>query len=140
MLLDVLLSLTVWYNEYGVNINRKFLCPDDLLLKKHKYKTCRLFVFSTRRRGITTVPHLVAYHFIASQRRISPTTVRRRLHKAGLYARRQVVCVPLNRRQKRSHLCCARAHFSYVMQQSAAVFFTDDSRFTLARNTSRLLI
>lgn len=101
MLLDVSISLTVWYNEYGVNINRKFLCPDDLLLKKHKYKACRLFVFSTKRRGITTVPYLVSYHFIASQRRISPTTVRKRLPKASLYSRRPVVCVPLNRRQKR---------------------------------------
>ncbi|GFT89221.1 HTH_Tnp_Tc3_2 domain-containing protein [Trichonephila clavipes] len=42
---------------------------------------------------------LVADHFQASGRRISATTVRNRLHNAGLYARRPVVCVPLNGRQ-----------------------------------------
>ncbi|GFU85693.1 uncharacterized protein TNCV_3378291 [Trichonephila clavipes] len=40
------------------------------------------------------LPQLVADHFQASGRRISATTVRNRLHNAGLYARRPVVCVP----------------------------------------------
>ncbi|GFV04191.1 HTH_Tnp_Tc3_2 domain-containing protein [Trichonephila clavipes] len=52
-----------------------------------------------RLRKTTTVPQLVADHFQASGRRISATTVRNRLHNAGLYARRPVVCVPLNGRQ-----------------------------------------
>ncbi|GFX21176.1 transposable element Tcb2 transposase [Trichonephila clavipes] len=49
---------------------------------------------SARRRRTTTVPQLVADHFQASGRRISATTVRNRLHNAGLYARKPVVCVP----------------------------------------------
>ncbi|GBL97723.1 hypothetical protein AVEN_248666-1 [Araneus ventricosus] len=53
----------------------------------------RFLVLSARRRS-TTVPQLVADHFVASRRRISATTVRRRLHNAGLYARRPVVCAP----------------------------------------------
>ncbi|GFU22004.1 HTH_Tnp_Tc3_2 domain-containing protein [Trichonephila clavipes] len=53
---------------------------------------------SARRRRTTTVPQLVrkvvADHFQASGRRISATTVRNRLHNAGLYARRPVVAFP----------------------------------------------
>ncbi|GFV31518.1 uncharacterized protein TNCV_3998291 [Trichonephila clavipes] len=54
----------------------------------------RFLALSARRRRTTTVPQLVADHFKASGRRISATTVRNRLHNAGLYARRPVVCVP----------------------------------------------
>ncbi|GFV16270.1 HTH_Tnp_Tc3_2 domain-containing protein [Trichonephila clavipes] len=54
----------------------------------------RFLALSARRRRTTTVPQLVADHFQASGRRISTTTVRNRLHNAGLYARRPVVCVP----------------------------------------------
>ncbi|GFT43367.1 uncharacterized protein TNCV_4774991 [Trichonephila clavipes] len=63
----------------------------------------RFLALSARRRRTTTVPQLVADHFQASGRRISATTVRNRLHNAGLYARRPVVCVPLNGRQRRNH-------------------------------------
>ncbi|GFX95854.1 transposable element Tcb2 transposase [Trichonephila clavipes] len=54
----------------------------------------RFLALSARRRRTTTVPQLVADHFQASGRRISATTVRNRLHNAGLHARRPVVCVP----------------------------------------------
>ncbi|GFT72733.1 uncharacterized protein TNCV_756261 [Trichonephila clavipes] len=48
---------------------------------------------SARRRRIS-VPQLVADHSVASGRRISASTVRRRIHNSGLYARwRPVVCV-----------------------------------------------
>ncbi|GFT90555.1 HTH_Tnp_Tc3_2 domain-containing protein [Trichonephila clavipes] len=56
----------------------------------------RFLALSARRRRTTTVPQLVADHFQASGRRIPATTVRNRLHNAGQYARRPVVCVPLN--------------------------------------------
>ncbi|GFW89722.1 HTH_Tnp_Tc3_2 domain-containing protein [Trichonephila clavipes] len=59
----------------------------------------RFLALSAQRRRTTTVPQLVADHFQASGRRISATTVRNHLHNAGLYARRPVVCVPLNGRQ-----------------------------------------
>ncbi|GFW00401.1 transposable element Tcb2 transposase [Trichonephila clavipes] len=55
----------------------------------------RFLALSARRRRTTTGLQLVADHFQASGRRISATTVRNRLHNAGLYARRPVVCVPL---------------------------------------------
>ncbi|GFV47599.1 transposable element Tcb2 transposase [Trichonephila clavipes] len=83
---------------------------------------------------------LVADHFQASGRRISATTVRNRLHKAGLYARRPVVCVLLNERQRRNRLCWAREHVSWTQQQWASVLFTDESRFTMESDSGRLLI
>ncbi|GFW76059.1 HTH_Tnp_Tc3_2 domain-containing protein [Trichonephila clavipes] len=72
----------------------------------------RFLALSARRRRTTTVPQLVADHFQALGRRISATTVRNRLHNAGLYARRPVVSVPLNGRQRRNRLCWAREHVS----------------------------
>ncbi|GFS50332.1 transposable element Tcb2 transposase [Trichonephila clavipes] len=100
----------------------------------------RFLALSARRRRTTTVPQLVADHFQASGRRISATTVRNRLHNAGLYARRPVVCAPLNGRQRRNRLCWAREHVSWTQQQWASVMFTDESRFTMESDSGRLLI
>ncbi|GFX15270.1 transposable element Tcb2 transposase [Trichonephila clavipes] len=100
----------------------------------------RFLALSARRRRTTTVPQLVADHFQASGRRISATTVRNRLHNADLYARRPVVCVPLNGRQRRNRLCWAREHVSWTQQQWASVLFTDESRFTMESDSGRLLI
>ncbi|GBO45832.1 Transposable element Tcb2 transposase [Araneus ventricosus] len=95
---------------------------------------------SARRRRSTTVPQLVADHFVASRRRISATTLRRCLHNACLYIRRPVVCVPLNGRQRRIRLCWTREHVSWTRQQWASVLFTDESRFKLESYSGRLLI
>ncbi|GFT62655.1 transposable element Tcb2 transposase [Trichonephila clavipes] len=100
----------------------------------------RFLALSARRRRTTTVPQLVADHVQASGRRISATTVRNRLHNAGLYARKPVVCVPLNGRQRRNRLCWAREHVSWTQQQWASVLFTDESRFTMESDSGRLLI
>ncbi|GFW87119.1 HTH_Tnp_Tc3_2 domain-containing protein [Trichonephila clavipes] len=100
----------------------------------------RFLALSARRRRTTTVPQLVADHFQASGRRISATTVRNSLHNAGLYARRPVVCVPLNGRQRRNRLCWAREHVSWTQQQWASVLFTDESRFTMESDSGRLQI
>ncbi|GFW84560.1 transposable element Tcb2 transposase [Trichonephila clavipes] len=97
----------------------------------------RFLALSARRRRTTTVPQLVADHFQASGRRISATTVRNRLHNAGLYAR-PVVCVPLNGRQRRNRLCWAREHVSWTQQQWASVLFTDESRFTMESDSGRI--
>ncbi|GBL74437.1 Transposable element Tcb2 transposase [Araneus ventricosus] len=97
----------------------------------------RFLALSARRRRSTTAPQLVADHFVASGRKISATTVRRRLHNAGLYARRPVVCPP---QQRRARLCWAREHVSWTRQQWAFVLFTDESRFTLESDSGSLLI
>ncbi|GFX11598.1 transposable element Tcb2 transposase [Trichonephila clavipes] len=59
---------------------------------------------------------------------------------ARLYARRPVVCVPLNGRQRRNRLCWAREHVSWTQQQWASVLFTDETRFTMESDSGRLLI
>ncbi|GFV17965.1 transposable element Tcb2 transposase [Trichonephila clavipes] len=60
--------------------------------------------------------------------------------QCSLYARRPVVCVPLNGRQRRNRLCWAREHVSWTQQQWASVLFTDESRFTMESDSGRLLI
>ncbi|GFU50283.1 transposable element Tcb2 transposase [Trichonephila clavipes] len=47
----------------------------------------RFITISVRRRRRISVPQVVADHFVASGRRISASTVRKRLHNSGLYAR-----------------------------------------------------
>ncbi|GFV16538.1 transposable element Tc3 transposase [Trichonephila clavipes] len=77
--------------------SRRFCVQKTCSRSTTSYNTCRRpfsEALSARRRRTTTVPQLVADHFQASGRRISATTVRNRLHNAGLYARRPVVCVP----------------------------------------------
>ncbi|GBM14312.1 Transposable element Tcb2 transposase [Araneus ventricosus] len=100
----------------------------------------RFLALSARRSRSTTVPQLVADHFVASGRRIPATTVERRLHNAGLYTRRPVMCVPLNGRQRRIRLCWAKEHVSWARQQWAYVLFTDECVFTLESDSGRLLI
>ncbi|GFV33597.1 HTH_Tnp_Tc3_2 domain-containing protein [Trichonephila clavipes] len=131
------------FSDFGINTNPKILCPEDLFQADHELQHRQKTVFlalSARRRRTTTVPQLVADPFQASGRRISATTVRNRLHNAGLYARRPVVCVPLNGRQRRNRLCWAREHVSWTQQQWASVLFTDESRFTMESDSGRLLI
>ena len=55
---------------------------------------------STRRRRTTPVPQLVSDHCITSERKISTTTVRRRLYNTDMYARRPFVCAPLYGRHR----------------------------------------
>ncbi|GFT72902.1 HTH_Tnp_Tc3_2 domain-containing protein [Trichonephila clavipes] len=62
----------------------------------------RFIVLSAQRRRRISVPQLVAAHSVAPGRRISASPVLRGLHNSGLHARRTVVCVPLNRRQRRA--------------------------------------
>ena len=100
----------------------------------------RFIALSARRRRRISVPQLVADHSVASGRRIYASTVRRRLHNAGLYARRPVVCVPLTGRQRRARLSWAREHVSWTRQQWASVLFTDESRFTRESDSGRVLI
>ncbi|GFU01523.1 HTH_Tnp_Tc3_2 domain-containing protein [Trichonephila clavipes] len=113
------MCLVVLFSDFGINTNRKILFRRPVPGRPRATTPAedRFLALSARRRRTTTVPQLVADHFQASGRRISATTVRNRLHNAGLYARRPVVCVPLNGRQRRNRLCWAREHVSWTQQQ-----------------------
>ncbi|GFW86417.1 HTH_Tnp_Tc3_2 domain-containing protein [Trichonephila clavipes] len=100
----------------------------------------RFLALSARRRRTTTVPQLVADHFQASGKRISATTVRNRLHNAGLYARRPVVCVPPNGRQRRNRLCWAKNMFLGRSNNGLLCCSQTKSRFTMESDSGRLLI
>jgi transposase len=71
---------------------------------------------------------------------VSASTVRRRLHEGGLYARRPVVCVPLTPRHKRERLNWARLHVGWTQNQWRSILFTDESRFALQSDSRRILI
>ncbi|GFV97693.1 HTH_Tnp_Tc3_2 domain-containing protein [Trichonephila clavipes] len=118
MLLGVLMCLVVWSTVSGINIKPRNLCPEDMFQADHGQQHLQetvLSLFWPKNRSVS-VPQLVADSCVASGRRISTSTVRRRLHNSGLYARRPVVCVPLNRRQRRARLSWAREHVSWIRQ------------------------
>ncbi|GFX03932.1 transposable element Tcb2 transposase [Trichonephila clavipes] len=96
----------------------------------------RFLALSARRRRTITVPQLVADHFQASGRRISTTTVRNRLHNAGLYARRPVVRVPLNGRQRRNRLCWARENM-FLGRSNNGLLALDTINPTLLKDSYR---
>ncbi|GFT45283.1 HTH_Tnp_Tc3_2 domain-containing protein [Trichonephila clavipes] len=131
------MCLVVWSTVSGINIKPKHLCLEDMFQTNHEPQHLQgdhFVTFSTRRRKIF-VSQLVAYHCVASGSRISASTVRRRLHNSDLYARRLVVCVPLNRRQRRDRVSWEGEHVSWTRQRWASVLFTDESRVTLESNS-----
>ncbi|GFT69140.1 HTH_Tnp_Tc3_2 domain-containing protein [Trichonephila clavipes] len=112
-MLGVLICLVVRSTVSGTNIIPKHLCPEDMFQADHELATTpardRFITLSARRRRKIHVPQLVADHSVISGRRISASTVRRRLYNSRLYARRPIVCVPpLNRQQRRACLAWAR--------------------------------
>ncbi|GFU99428.1 HTH_Tnp_Tc3_2 domain-containing protein [Trichonephila clavipes] len=79
-------------------------------------------------------------HFQASGRRISATTVRNRLHNAGLYARRPVVCVPLNGRQQKEPLMLGKRTCFLDAATMGFCAVHRRVRFTMESDSGRLLI
>ncbi|KFM60768.1 Transposable element Tcb1 transposase, partial [Stegodyphus mimosarum] len=73
----------------------------------------------------------------ATERAVSTSTVRRRLHEGGLYARRPAICMLLMSR--RDHLHWARQHVHWTPNQWRAVLFKDESRFSLESDSRRAL-
>jgi transposase len=76
----------------------------------------------------------------SSGTRISRFTIYRRLHAAGLYARRPMVCVPLTNSHRRERLNWARDHHTWSQNQWANVLFSDESRFSLETDSRRIFI
>ncbi|KFM59147.1 Transposable element Tcb1 transposase, partial [Stegodyphus mimosarum] len=68
------------------------------------------------------------------------STKRKRLHKGGLYVKRSTVCVPLKSRHRRERLRWACQHILWTTDQWRAVFFTDESRFSVQSDSRHYLI
>ncbi|GFT94485.1 HTH_Tnp_Tc3_2 domain-containing protein [Trichonephila clavipes] len=129
MLLDVSMCLVVFFSDFGINTIPKILVSRRPVPGRPRATTPaedRFLALSARRRRTTTVPQLVANHFQASGRRISATTVHNRLHNAGLYARRPVVCVPQRTTAKETAFA-GQENMFLTQQQWASVLFTDES-------------
>ncbi|GFV47493.1 transposable element Tcb1 transposase [Trichonephila clavipes] len=76
----------------------------------------------------------------ATGRPISRFTVARRLHGGGLFARRPVRCVPLTPAHWRRRSLWCREHRNWRDNEWGQVLFTDDNRFSLSRDSHRILI
>ncbi|GFU67363.1 HTH_Tnp_Tc3_2 domain-containing protein [Trichonephila clavipes] len=147
MLLDASMCLVVLFSDFGINTNPKILCPEDLFQADHELQHLQKTVFSSF--GTKEKNRRKEVHYCAAARCRPLSSIRKKnlryygaksSHNAGLYARRPVVCVPLNGRQRRNRLCWAREHVSWTQQQWASVLFTDESRFTMESDSGRLLI
>ncbi|UYV64060.1 hypothetical protein LAZ67_2006425 [Cordylochernes scorpioides] len=71
---------------------------------------------------------------------VSTDTIRRRLHKKGLYSRRPIICVPLTPPQKRARKLWCRQHVAWNPDEWKRVMFTDESRFSLNSDSRRVFV
>ncbi|GFS73614.1 dynamin-1, partial [Trichonephila clavipes] len=77
---------------------------------------------------------------LATGRKVSSQTVRNRLHEGGLYARRPMVCIPLTPRHRAARKRWDAEHRDWEQHDWSQVLFTDESRFSIERNTRRVLV
>jgi transposase len=100
----------------------------------------RYLALTARRHRRMTGRQLALELSVASGRRVSRQTVYRRLNERGMYARRPMVCVPLNTVQRRARLSWSREHLNWTQEQWSHVLFTDESRFSLQTDSCRIFI
>ena len=100
----------------------------------------RYLQLTARRYSTATPTHLRSSLAAATGRLVSGSTVRRRLHEGGLYARRPALCVPITPRHRNERFHWARTHFPWSASQSRSVLFTDESRFCLQSDSRRVLV
>lgn len=100
----------------------------------------RYLTLTARRNRQLSARHLALELAAASGPRVSRQTVYRRLHTAGLYARRPVVCVPLSPVQRVARLRWSEEHRHWTRDQWSHVLFSDESRFSLQTDSRRTLI
>ncbi|GFT37079.1 transposable element Tcb2 transposase [Trichonephila clavipes] len=73
--------------------------------------------------------------YAATGIRDSKMTVSRRLNERGLFVRRPIVRVPLSPTNRRVHLKWCRDHRNWSTDQWATFLFTDESRFSLTKDS-----
>ncbi|GFX81668.1 transposable element Tc3 transposase [Trichonephila clavipes] len=100
----------------------------------------RYIVLQARRNRRQTAGEIARHTTQAAGRPISRFTVARRLHGGGLFARRPVRCVPLTPAHRRRRSLWCREHQNWRDNEWGRVLFTDESRFSLSRNSHRILI
>ncbi|GBL80408.1 Transposable element Tcb2 transposase [Araneus ventricosus] len=90
-----------------------------------------------RRSTSTRVKSIVA---AAIGKTISATTVRRRLHMNGLYARVSLLRVPLSVQYRGARLKRCHQHVNWTISDWGNVMFTDESRFALQLDDKRVRV
>ncbi|GFX34025.1 transposable element Tc1 transposase [Trichonephila clavipes] len=93
-----------------------------------------LLITARRNRG-ATASQLSRYLYAATRTCVSRVTDSKRLHESGLFARRHAVSIPLTSTNRRVPLAWCRQHRDWIMNQWAAVLFTDESCFSLNTNS-----
>ncbi|GFT04075.1 transposable element Tcb2 transposase [Trichonephila clavipes] len=100
----------------------------------------RYIVLQARRNGRQTAGEIARHTTQATGRPISRFTMARRLHGGGLFARRPERCVPLTPAHRRRRSLWCREHRNWRDNEWGRVLFTDESRFSLSRDSHRILI
>ncbi|GFW48180.1 transposable element Tcb2 transposase [Trichonephila clavipes] len=71
---------------------------------------------------------------------VSTQTVRNRLHGAGLYARRSMVCVRLTSRHRCDRREWAKEHVNWRRNEWSNVLFSDEFRFSVHPDNRRIFV
>ncbi|GFV32582.1 transposable element Tcb1 transposase [Trichonephila clavipes] len=100
----------------------------------------RYVVLQARRNRRQTAGEIARQTTQATGRPISRFTVARGLHGGVLFARRPVRCVPLTPVHRRRRFLWCREHRNWRDNEWGRVLFTDESKFSLSRDSHRVLI
>ena len=76
----------------------------------------------------------------AVQVNVSASTIRRRLHEAGLHSKSSALRIPWTPAHCGARAPWCRRHLSWTRQQWSRILFTDESRYTVAFNDGRRLV
>ena len=99
------------------------------------------YIVQQARRDPRQTAGAIANTFNRTARRpISRSTVARRLHRGGLFARRPLRCVPLRPAHRRHRLRWCQEHQNWTEEEWGRVLFSDESRFSLSSDSGRTLI
>ncbi|GFT94994.1 transposable element Tcb2 transposase [Trichonephila clavipes] len=95
----------------------------------------------TARRHRNTNATLLRQHLrSATGTTVSTQNVRNRLHRVGLYPRRQMVCVRLTSRHRRDRREWATEHVNWRRNEWSNALFSDESRFSVHPDNRRIFI
>lgn len=100
----------------------------------------RYIQLTARRNRTDNATQLQRQFLGATGRRVSTQTIRNRLHRGGLYARRPMVCIPLTSSHRAARRRWAAEHHDWEQRDWGHVLFTDESRFSLESDTRRVLV
>ncbi|GBN24624.1 Transposable element Tcb1 transposase [Araneus ventricosus] len=103
----------------------------------NRYDERRYLSLCSLRNRTATPTQLRSSLAAATEKLVSATTVSRRLHEGGLYARRPAIFVSRHRRER---LRWAHQHVHWTPDQWKTVLFTDESRFCLQSDSRRYLV